>query len=91
MYSNLGFKLAIIALLSFIVILILKMAMFHSGSENFQTMANYIMACIAVVSLVGTFNSFKGLKEPNSMKKIIGLIINFGLIVMYLIILNAKK
>lgn len=87
--SNRGFKLAIIALLLFIVIMILQMAMFHSGSDIFLRIFGFVIFSIGIIAIIGLINSLKGFREPNSLEKITGLLINCGFVVLFVFIILA--
>ena len=88
--SNRGFTIAIISSLLFVIIMILQMAMFHSGSNTFSILFDSFLIGIAIIFIIGLINSLKGLREPNNAKKIIGLIINMSFIVLYIFIFLAN-
>jgi hypothetical protein len=88
--SNRGFIITIIASLLFVIIVILQMAMFHSESYTFSIVFDSFLIGIAIIFMIGLINSLKGLREPNTAKKIIGLIINMSFIVLYVFIFLAN-
>jgi len=43
-----------------------------------------------IAAIIGLVKSLKGIKEPNTIKKIIGIIINFGIVALFVSILIAN-
>ncbi|WP_282075599.1 hypothetical protein [Maribacter aquivivus] len=87
-YSNIGFKYSVIGLLM-IVNLIIYSYLF--GYLNFNYKLNLEKATgiitllliigLGIVGFMGSLKSLRGIKEPNTIKKIVGIIINFGIVV----------
>jgi len=88
--SNRGFKYAMIALLLFVVIIISNMAMFHSGSDIFPMIVGFVFLMIVIIAIVGLVYSLKGIREPNNLKKFVGLLINCGFIALFIFVIIAN-
>ena len=91
-YSLTAFKNSIT-----LIVLFLSLGLFwfftFINFDIFVFIRRVIIISIVIVVNLGIFNSIKGIKEPNTIKKIIAIIINFGLggACIYGIILNTIK
>ncbi|WP_291133255.1 hypothetical protein [Flavobacterium sp. UBA7682] len=87
--SNKGFKWAIITMSIFILIIIL-----HVIQEFVKIdMSNFygiLLVLILIFTVVGVIDSIKGIKEPNTLRKVIGMILNSGYVVLLIFIIVAN-
>ncbi len=74
--SGNAFKYSMYALLSLFVILILNVLNHYTKQEVFSILVGVALLFAGVFGIVGLINSIKGIKEPNTVKKVVGLIIN---------------
>lgn len=91
--SDSGFKYGIVAFL-LILNLLIYITLFdyieYSFELNLRTFTIIIILIVLafILSVIGLIKSFLGIREPNTIKKIIGFIINFGILFFYLFITN---
>ncbi|WP_456424127.1 hypothetical protein [Lutibacter sp.] len=79
-----GFNFGMLSSLLVISILIF-MKYFYRLLSDFDTIVFIILSLsFGVLSALGFINSIKGIKEPNTFKKIIGIILNIGFVVLFL-------
>lgn len=87
--SNKGFKWAKITMSIFILIIIL-----HVIQEFVKIdMSNFygiLLVLILIFTVVGVIDSIKGIKEPNTLRKVIGMILNSGYVVLLIFIIVAN-
>ena len=77
-YSNIGFSLGLISSLLFVTLLIF-MKYFYRLFNDFDTIVLVILTLsIGIVSISGF------IKEPKTNKKIIGMMLNVGFVLMFL-------
>ncbi len=88
-YSEKAFKSALYALviLALAIILLLVKAI----SEPYSALLGFLVMLIGILAVNGLVNSLKGRREKNSFRKIFGLVVNFGLLLLFLalIVLNG--
>lgn len=77
-YSSRAFISSMVLLGLFGYLILAKFFTFINFSF-FASLRIILISSIFIVFCIGSFLSLKGIKEPNTWKKIIGLIINFGL------------
>ncbi len=83
-----SFKLAIINLV--LVCNIVIASYLSKANPIFSTIIGLLSLIIIILSVIGLINSLKSIREPNSTKKMIGLIFNITLVAagLFLIIGN---
>lgn len=92
-HSEKGYKFGIIAIVCFLLFLLFKALV--AGEivtvDTYTYGGGFLMILVIVASLIGFFYSMKGLKDPNSLKKTIGIIVNAVLIILFVVttIVNA--
>nr|WP_321225998.1 hypothetical protein [uncultured Psychroserpens sp.] len=84
--SNKSFQFAIITIVCFLIFIVFQfLAASDKISEETYTYAStFSVSIIFVAAIAGFFYSMKGLKEPISVKKIIGLLVN-AILILFLI------
>lgn len=82
-----GFQFGIIAIVCFLIFLLLKglAGAEYISIDTYTYVGGFAMILAVVSSLIGFFYAMKSLKEPNSTKKTIGLIVNTILILLFLV------
>ena len=85
--SNKGFQFGIITVVCFLIFLLLKgiAGAEYISIETYTYLGGFIMILAVVSSLIGFFYAMKSLKEPKSVKKMIGLIINIIFVLLFLV------
>ena len=84
-----GFNFGLLSLLLVISILIF-MKYFYRLLSDFDTNVFIILSLLfGVISILGLINSIKGIKEPNTFKKITGMILNVGFVFVFLYALTS--
>lgn len=85
--SQKGFQFGIIAIVCFLVFLLLKgmTGAEYISIDTYTYVGGFMMILVVVASLIGFFYAMKSLKEPNSMKKTLALIINTILLVLFVV------
>ncbi|WP_338731361.1 hypothetical protein [Mangrovimonas cancribranchiae] len=89
-YSHKGFKFGILGIGLILIIVILSLLLNVLKYNFISILIGLTVFAIGIVSIIGFIKSLKGIKEPNTFKKIIGIIINFGLVTLFLLILIAN-
>ncbi|MEM5564853.1 hypothetical protein WNY78_07040 [Psychroserpens sp. AS72] len=90
--SNKSFQFAIITIVSFLIFVLLQfLAASNNISEETYTYASsFSISVVFVAGIAGFIFSMKGWKEPISVKKIIGLLVNSILILLLVGIIVAS-
>ncbi|OUS00950.1 hypothetical protein A9Q86_09375 [Flavobacteriales bacterium 33_180_T64] len=90
--SHKGFKFAILAIGFFLVFVALKVLVTTENISiaTYTNASAFIMLVVIICSIVGFIFSIKGRKDPNSIKKIIGLIINSILVLLFIATIVAN-
>lgn len=90
--SNKAFQFAIISMVCFLIFVLFQfLAASNEISEDTYTYASsFTISIIFIAAIVGFINSIKGLKEPNSVKKIIALLVNVVLILLLVGVIVAN-
>lgn len=85
-HSEKGFKFAIITVVFFLLFLLLKVlaAKEYVSVETYTYIGGFLMIVVAVSSIIGFIHSMRGIKERRSKKKIIGILVNSVLMLLFL-------
>lgn len=79
-----GFIFGLVSSLLVITIMIF-MEYFYRLLSDFDTIVFIILSLsFGIISILGLISSIKGIKEPNTFKKIIGIIVNVGFVLIFL-------
>ena len=79
-----GFNFGMISLF-LIIIIIIFMKYFYRLLNDFDTTVFVILSLtFGIISTFGLTSSIKGIKEQNTVKKIIGMILNIGFVMIFL-------
>lgn len=83
--SEKGFKFAIITLVFFLLFILLKVLAGREtiSAETYTTYGGFVMLLVVVSSLIGFVFSMRGLKDPKSTKKIVGILVNSILMLLF--------
>ena len=88
--SHSGFKFGVIGLGLILTMIILTKL---SNSQNYSSISiiiGLLTLGAGITAIIGFVKSLKGLKEPKTAKKIIGIIINFGIVAIFISIIIAN-
>lgn len=93
-YSRLGFGFSILGLI-FLIVTVLSIRLSFGNLSINPTLVNHIPPSLLNYTIlimffafcIGTYFSNIGLSEPNNWKKILGIILNFGFIIIIVITL----
>ena len=88
--SNKGFKYGMMSLILFIIFVIFTKYMNNSTSDLYSLIIGFLTLSIGILSITGFIKSIRGIKEPNTPKKIIGMILNFGFISIFIFVLISN-
>ncbi len=88
--SHNGFKYGIIALSLIIVMLILISTLSNDNLDITSMAIGLLIICAGIVSIIGLLKSIKGISEPNTAKKIIGIILNLGIAAFFIFVIVAN-
>jgi len=79
-----GFNFGLISLFLVITTMIF-MEYFYRILNDFDTIVFVILSLsFGIISILGLTSSIKGIKEPNTFKKITGMILNIGFVLLFL-------
>ncbi|MBV7267936.1 hypothetical protein [Winogradskyella luteola] len=90
MHSQKGFRYAMISLILSIVALFVTIVSIRFELDIFSLVAGFIVILIGFISLFGFIASLKGIKEKNTNKKVLGLIINSVFLLGFVFIIVAN-
>lgn len=82
--SHSGFKYGIIGLSIFIILIILTIIINTLKSYYLSILIGLLAFIVGCIGIIGLTKSLKGLKEPNTTKKIIGFILNIGIVSVFI-------
>ena len=88
--SNKSFEYAILGVGLILVIIILTILLNTSKYDFISLLIGLLTFVIGIIGVIGSIVSIKGLKEPNTVKKIIGIILNFGIVILFLSVIIAN-
>ena len=88
--SHKGFKLGVISLIGFFGIIIITKYLNNSPNDSTSVIIGFLTISIGIISIIGIVKSIRGLKEPNTLKKITGLILNFGFLSFFLFVITEN-
>lgn len=84
-----GFNFGLLSSL-LVISIIIFMKYFYRLLSDFDTTVFIILSLLfGVISVLGLINSIKGIKEPNTFKKITGMILNVGFVLLFLYALTS--
>lgn len=90
MYSQKGFKNAMYALSLFLIAIVFAVLTINLKYDSISLVSGVLLISVGIFGLLGFIASLRGIKEKNSLKKIVGLVINSSLTITILIILIAN-
>jgi len=90
--TNKSFQFAIITIVSFAIFVLFQFlaASDRISEENYTYASSFVISIVFVAGIAGFIYSMKGLKEPISVKKIIGLFVNAILILLLIGVIVAN-
>jgi len=74
--SHSGFKYGVIGFSIFLIIIVLSVIINTLDHYFLSLLIGLLVFIIGFIGVIGLTKSLKGLKEPNTSKKIIGLVLN---------------
>ncbi|WP_298896238.1 hypothetical protein [uncultured Psychroserpens sp.] len=86
-HSKKGFQFAIITIVTFLLFLLLQLLAANEkiSLDFYRYVSGFLMILVFVSSIIGFVFSMKGLKDPNSVKKIFGIIANSILFLLFVV------
>ncbi|WP_028284039.1 hypothetical protein [Olleya marilimosa] len=88
--SHKGFKFGIIGIGLILILIILTQLLHTQISDIASILIGLLTFAVGIVSIIGFIKSLKGIKEPNTAKKIIGIIINFAIVILFISVIIAN-
>ncbi|WP_298757602.1 hypothetical protein [uncultured Psychroserpens sp.] len=87
LHSRKGFQFAIITIVTFLLFLLLQLLAANEkiSLDFYRYVSGFLMILVFVSSIIGFVFSMKGLKDPNSIKKIFGIIANSILFLLFVV------
>ena len=85
-HSHKGFKFGILGIGLILIIVILSLLLHLLKYDFISLIIGLTVFSIGIVSIIGLIKSLKGINEPNTFKKIIGIVINFCLVAFFLLV-----
>ncbi|MFI0427954.1 hypothetical protein [Mariniflexile sp. HMF6888] len=89
-YSHQGFKFSMIGLILIILLIAFTLVLNTLSSYIYSLLIGALAFFIGIFAIVGFVKSLQGLKEPNTSKKIIGIIINLGIVMLFISVIIAN-
>jgi len=89
-HSHGGFIYGIVAMGLFMVSIFLSLVQDAGNVDFLSIIVGFLIIVSGFTALVGLVNSLKGRKEPNTFKKIIGLIINALITAFFIVVASAN-
>lgn len=90
MYSQKGFKYAMYGLSLFLIAIVFAVLTIKLKYDSVSLVLVVLVISVGIFGLLGFIASLKGIKEKNTLKKVVGLVINSCLTIAILIILIAN-
>ena len=88
--SHNGFKYGIIGLLLIVTMIIMSKTLNNLNSNSSSIIIGLLTIGAGIISIIGLIKSLRGIKEPNTFKKIIGIIINLGIVMLFIYVIAAN-
>lgn len=88
--SHSGFKYGIIVLILILTFIFLLQILDTGSSETSTLIMGLLIMGIGIASILGAIKSLKGINDPNTPKKIIGILINFGTALLFVSVIVAN-
>lgn len=88
--SHKGFNYSILGIGLILISIVLTYFLNTFASDLASILIGVVAFAIGITSVIGFSNSLKGIKEPNTAKKIIGIIVNFGIVVLFLYVIISN-
>lgn len=88
--SHKGFKYGILGIGLILTIIALTQLLNTLKSDFASILIGLLVFAVGIVSIIGFIKSIKGFKEPNTAKKIIGIILNFGIAILFMSVIIAN-
>jgi len=86
-YSTKSFKYSIVASI-LLISLIISINIFQNfNSDTSSITIGLIVIAIGYTSIMGLIYTLRGIKEPNTAKKIIGLLVNFSIALLFIYVI----
>ena len=82
--SHKGFKYGILGIGLILILIILTQLLNTLKSDFVSILIGLLVFAVGIISIIGLIVSLKGIKEPNTAKKIIGIIVNFGIVILFM-------
>gem|GEM_PF-2161004 len=89
-HSHRGFKYGLTALVSLAGFIGLNTILIFQGIHVPSLLLGVVTLCIFALGILGLIASLRGLKEPNTLKKIIGLFLNLGFLALSVAVIVAN-
>ena len=85
--SHQGFYYGISGVVGIIILIILTQLVIRFKSDALSILIGVLTFTIGAIGLVGIFKSILGIKEPNTPKKYIGIVINAGICILFVAVI----
>ena len=90
MYSYKSFIYSIIGLLLILFSIGLLIITFTSNNSLYSLISGGLILVASILAIIGLQQSIKGIKEHNTFKKIVGLVLNSAIVALLLFIIGAN-
>lgn len=88
--STKSFKFGLIGIGLMVVMVVLIQLFSPLNSDVASILIGLLTFSIGIIGIVGLVYSLKGIREPNTLKKILGLIISFGTVLLFLFVILSN-
>lgn len=88
--SHKGFTFGLISLIGFVGLVLITKYLNNSTNSLASVVIGFLTISIGIISIMGIIYSIKGIKDPNTSKKILGLLLNLGFVTFFLYVIIAN-
>lgn len=88
--SHKGFRYGLICVFLFVTLVIFTKYFYRLMSDFDTIIIGLLTLSSGLISILGLTKSIKGIKEPNTLKKIIGIVLNVGFVSLFLYIIISN-
>ncbi len=88
--SHKGFNYGILGSLLIVIMVIITKSLHNLNSDTSSMIIGLLTISAGIISIVGLINSLKGVNDSNTYKKVIGLILNIGITLLFIYVIAAN-
>ena len=88
--SSISFNYALASVGLVVLCVVIKMATFQVPEQQSSFIVGLFAVAAGISALIGVVYTFFSLKEPNTVKKLVGAVINFSFLILFIAVIVAN-